>query len=167
MIIDNILSTNTISEKATLYFPSHGINEPADDRTRCGRRGKYRSSIVPLFGGRWGRARISQSTRKTKFSATNLLPAKKTGDHSRVAWRERAVREKNPHKTTLMMFSRCLAGCRIAKLDATLCVLSRNFLSGYRCPNSWFRLNGWTEQLVLVTITVPIYRSGSMVKTAI
>ena len=43
-----------------------------------------------------------RATRKTRFFASDLLPAKKTGDRSRVARRERAVRKKNHPKTTLM-----------------------------------------------------------------
>ncbi len=59
MIIDNILSTNTIREKAALYFPSHGINEQADDADMDDADAdvreirKFDRSVI-VFGGRWG-----------------------------------------------------------------------------------------------------------------
>ncbi len=70
MIIDNILSTNTIREKVALCFPSHGINEPIwtmPMRTSREMR-KFDRSVI------WrevGRARISRSTGTIK---PNFLP---------------------------------------------------------------------------------------------
>ena len=82
MIIDDILSTNTIREKAALYFPSHGINEPADNRTMQWTSREIRKKFDRLIWREVGRARILRSTRKTNLFPSNLLPAKKTGDRS-------------------------------------------------------------------------------------